>query len=314
MRSKIPVPRIQAICNFAAALMLIGLVACGGAGGGGSALAPTTVPAVELFAAGDIALCGILNPANTAAEQTARTAEALLASAGATARVLTLGDNTYFSGLKAEFDNCYAPTWGRFKTRTWATPGNHDYGVANAVGYFDYFGASAGADRTGYYRQDVAGWTVLALNSNIDAAPGSDQHIWLLGQLASAQPCIAAAWHHPVFTSASRGDNPKMAAIWASLQGARADVVLQGHEHHYERFAPLNALGHVTPDGVRSFVVGTGGADLSPFANVREGSQFQRQAHGLLRLQLRPGQLAWEFVDIVGNRLDAGSAACNAKK
>ncbi len=275
---------------------------------------PPVTATWEIIAAGDIAQCGTSLPADVMAEKTAKLVERQLALGGDNTNVLTLGDNVYNVGLLAEYQYCYAPTWGRFLSKTFAVAGNHDYGTANAVGYYDYFGAAAGADRKGYYRVDRNGWTVLALNSLADASPTSDQMKWLKTQLSTAQPCIAAAWHYPVFTSSVRGDNTTMLAIWDVLDKAKADVVLQGHEHHYEKFSPMTAAGDVVAtDGIRSFVVGTGGASLNVFAKVRTGSQLQIGQHGVIKLSLSSGNAKWQFMDVTDKVWDQGELTCRAK-
>jgi acid phosphatase type 7 len=312
-------------CAFTIAIILW---ACGSGGASSVAVSPPVVeqnpapdpkpdpaPAPwEIIAAGDIAQCGTLLPADAVVEKTAKLVERQLSQVGSNTNVLTLGDNVYNVGLLTEYKNCYEPTWGRFLSKTFATPGNHDYGTANAVGYYDYFGASAGPDRNGYYRIDRNGWTIFALNSQTDASNTSAQMQWLKSQLTTAQPCVAAAWHYPVFTSAVRKDNTTMVAVWDVLDKAKADIVLQGHEHHYEKFAPMTATGTVMDtDGIRSFVVGTGGASLNVFAGNRTGSQAQIGAHGVMRLSLSAGIAKWRFIDITDTVRDQGEIACRAK-
>lgn len=269
---------------------------------------------VSLLAVGDIAFCRRAAPADTAASKTAALALELLAGQ-AQARVLTLGDNVYELGLPSEFAGCYEPTWGALKSRTWPTPGNHDYGVGHAHGYFDYFGPAAGEDRKGYYLRILDGWAVFSLNSNIDAKFASEQYRWLAQSLDRVgQLCILAAWHHPFFTSAPRRDQPMMRAIFELLVQRKADLVLQGHEHHFERFAPMRADGVTDLEtGVRSMVVGTGGAPLSGYrSTAREGSEKQIKEFGVLSLALRPGGAQWQFIDL--NRQVRDSGALNCKR
>ena len=230
---------------------------------------------------------------------------------------MTLGDNVYEIGSPAEFADCYEPTWGRLKSRTWATPGNHDYGATDARGYFDYFGAAAGDERTGYYFRIHDGWAVFSLNSNVDASENSKQYQWLkqsLDRLGSL--CIMAVWHHPVFTSAPRRDQPMMRPIFELLVQRRADLVLQGHEHHFERFAPMLAGGELDREnGVLSMVVGTGGAPLSGYRSTsRAGSERQIKEFGLLSLVLEPARARWQFVDLNRQVLDSGELTCKRRR
>ena len=301
-----------------AALLGAALAACGGGGDNGL---PTELQANptsnwELMTAGDIAQCNLQVAGKSNAEKTAQLVERQLAGAGGNSNVLTLGDNAYFLGLIIGYTACYEKTWGRFIDKTFAIPGNHDYENHGENSYFDYFGAKANPDgkRTGYYRIDQNGWTVFALNSNIDASADSVQAQWLKKELATAQPCVAAAWHHARFTSASGGDNRTMTDMWDILDQAKADVVLQGHEHMYERFAPMTSDGSLsTTGGMRSFVVGTGGADIYAPAGVRAGSEKQAVAFGVMRFSLSAGNAKWRFIDVDNAVLDEGAFDCRKK-
>jgi 3',5'-cyclic AMP phosphodiesterase CpdA len=306
-----------------ATLVGAAVVACGGGSGGGSAppvlQANPTTP-WELMTAGDIAQCFVPAPSFSNAEKTAQLVERQLADAGGNANVLTLGDNAYLFGAKIGFTECYDKTWGRFLTKTFAIPGNHDYENSGEADYFNYFGAKASPDGkgTGYYRIDQSGWTVFALNSNIDATAASVQAQWLKQELATAQPCVAAAWHHARFSSAPApgGDNTTMAAMWDILDQAKADVVLQSHEHQYERFAAMTSDGALstTGGGLPSFVVGTGGALTSGFATTEHiGSQMQVEAFGVMRLSLSAGNAKWKFIDVDNLVRDEGAITCRKK-
>ena len=302
-----------------ATLVGAALVACGGGDGGGSAppvlQANPTTP-WEVMTAGDIAQCLARPAADTNAERTAQLVERQLASAGSNANVLTLGDNAYLAGAMLGYTDCYEKTWGRFIDKTFAIPGNHDYENDDSSDYFKYFGAKASPDGkgTGYYRIDQSGWTVFALNSNIDAAAASAQAEWLKKELATAQPCVAAAWHHARFSSSDDGDNTTMTALWDILDQAKADVVLQSHAHQYERFGTMTSDGTLsTTGGLRSFVVGTGGAITSGFASVRPGSEKQAQAFGVMRLSLSAGNAKWKFIDVDNAVLDEGAFTCRKK-
>ena len=302
-----------------AALVGAAVVACGGDGGGTapSVLQANPTTPWELMTAGDIAQCLLRPPADTAAEKTAQLVERQLASAGGNSNILTLGDNAYFlAGSSLGYTDCYEKTWGRFIAKTFAIPGNHDYENGNSNNYFDYFGAKASPDGkgTGYYRIDQSGWTVFTLNSNIDASAASAQAQWLKQELATAQPCVAAAWHHARFSSAPSGDNATMTALWDILDQAKADMVLQAHEHQYERFGPMTSDGTLsTTGGLRSFVVGTGGAETYAHATVRAGSEKQAETFGVMRLSLSAGNAKWKFIDVDNAVRDEGAFACRKK-
>ena len=301
-----------------AALGGAALVACGG---GGNNSAPTQLQANpttpwEVMTAGDIAQCNLRPSGDTNANKTALLVERQLAVAGGNSNVLTLGDNAYFLGLLIGYTECYQKTWGRFIEKTFAIPGNNDYKNGGESEYFKYFGAKANPDGrgTGYYRIDQSGRTVFALNSNIDASAASAQAQWLKKELTTAKPCVAAAWHHARFSSAAGGDNTSMTAIWAILDQAKADVVLAAHEHHYERFAPMTSDGTVpVAGGLRSFVVGTGGADGYGFPLRRAGSEKQVEAYGVMRLSLTPGNAKWKFIDVDNTVHEEGAFDCRAK-
>ena len=250
--------------------------------------------------AGDIAQC------DNNAEATAR----LLDTIGGT--VFTLGDNAYFHGTRENFRDCYEPTWGRHKARTRPAPGNHEYESPGALPYFDYFGANAGPRGLGYYSFDVGSWHAISLNSNIPMGAGSAQASWLRSDLAdhAGYPCIVAYWHHPLFSSGPNGDTPAVRELWRILYEAGADIVLNGHEHLYERFARQDPDGR--PDqarGMRQFTVGTGGAALDQSAAPRPNSEARISAFGVLKLTLSAGSFEWEFISVSGAR-DSGSGAC----
>jgi hypothetical protein len=253
--------------------------------------------------AGDIAWCGVEGASLTAA---------LLDEMPGT--VFTTGDNAYFMGSRNEFAHCYDPTWGRHKTRTRPTPGNHEYLTPGAAAYFEYFGASAGPPGLGYYSYAVGSWRIFALNSEISAFPGSPQMEWLRGELASHRTfCALAYFHTPVFGSGTNGGNLHMQAVWRELQAAGVDLILTGHNHSYERFAPQDADGRAdSARGIRQFVIGTGGAPLSGFPVVRPNSEVRGSAWGVLKLTLRSESYDWEFVPAAGQSFsDAGSASCH---
>jgi hypothetical protein len=260
--------------------------------------APTGV----MVGAGDIAMCG-----TGGSDKTAR----LLDSIGGT--VFTTGDNVYMRGTAAEFANCYEPSWGRHRSRTRPAPGNHEY-ESGAAGYFGYFGASAGGAGEGFYSYGVGPWRIYALNSEISSASGSPQAEWLRRELASRPAaCTAAYWHRPLFSSGMNGDNPDMRDLWRILYEANVDIVINGHDHIYERFSPQDPDGR--PDqqrGIRQFIIGTGGAMLYPFATVRSNSETRAAAWGVTMFTLMNGSYQWEFVPVEGGTFrDAGSGTCH---
>jgi acid phosphatase type 7 len=261
-----------------------------------------------LVGAGDIADCS-----RTADEATAK----LLDNIEGT--VFTTGDNAYDSGTDTEFENCYEPTWGRHKARTYPTPGNHDYRTAGASGYFNYFGAAAGEPGAGYYSYDLGEWHVVALNSRCDEVGGCEADSpmlrWLRKDLAeNAKSCTVAYFHDPLFSSGRLGNNTKMLPAWEALYAANADVVLSGSDHLYERFAAQSPAGVADATrGIRQFVVGTGGAALHSIKETKPNSVVQNtDAHGVLKLTLHSTSYEWEFVPVTGKTFkDSGSDSCH---
>jgi hypothetical protein len=257
----------------------------------------------EIFVgAGDIGLChSDGNP-----EATARLLDRVAGT------VFTLGDNAQVLGTTEEFRDCYGPTWGRHRGRTRPAPGNHDYETPGAVPYFDYFGPHAGPAGVGYYSFDLGAWHVVSLNSNIPVSAGSAQGAWLHADLAASRaPCTLAYWHHPLFSSGSHGNQARMRDFWELLHEAGADIVLSGHDHLYERFAPQDANG--VPDttrGIRQFVVGTGGANLYEFRTIQPNSEMRLRALGVLKLTLAARGYDWEFISVSGPG-DFGSDTCH---
>jgi len=260
-----------------------------------------------LVGAGDIASCGLTGDSATAA---------LLDRIPGT--VFAAGDIAYESGTAAQFADCYDPTWGRFKSRTRPVPGNHDYVTAGAVPYYDYFGDRAGTPGQGWYAYDMGAWRVYALNSNCTFVGGCDegsaQLDWLTADLAAhPRACVAAIWHHPLFSSGFHGSDSTTLPFWRVLDAAGADLVINGHDHDYERFAPQTPDGTADAGGIREFVVGTGGADLRDFATIRANSVVRKTGlHGVLKLELKTTGYTWTFVGAGGSTwTDTGSASCH---
>jgi hypothetical protein len=236
------------------------------------------------------------------------------------AAVLTLGDTQYEDATAAKFLASYDPTWGRVKGITRPVVGNHDYLTAGAAAYYAYFGAAAGDPAKGYYSFDVGSWHVIVLNSNCGAVggcgAGSPQEQWLVADLAeNPDRCLLAAWHHPRFSSGPHGNDATTDAFWRALHAAGADVILTGHDHVYERFTPQDPDGHADLSrGIRQFVVGTGGKNLTSFPVIRANSEARSAAaFGVLELTLRPTGYDWRFRPAAGSAFtDFGSAACHS--
>lgn len=263
-----------------------------------------------LLAAGDISSCS--NPGDFA---TAHIIEQYPHAA-----VAGLGDTAYEDGSPEQFAQCYNPAWGPFKDRTHPAVGNHEYLTPDAEGYFSYFGAAAGDPTKGYYSYNLGSWHIVVINSNCSkvggCGPNSPQVKWLEGDLAeNPAKCTLAYWHHPRFSSGEHGDNPYMKTIWQDLYNAGVDIVLNGHDHDYERFAPMDGDGNADPNkGIREFVVGTGGKNYYPFSGKFDANSDVHAADvfGLLKLTLNPGSYSWQFLPEPGKSFsDSGSGTCH---
>ena len=305
--------RVSTNCPRLLALLLVtGLAHCGGE----TVTSPTPdaqrqpqpgvptsrgVTAVVL-AAGDIGVCG-----SAATQATARLLD------GQSGTIITLGDNAYPSGSAESFRDCYDPTWGRHKSRTRPSPGNHDYEQPGALPYFNYFGASAGPSGLGYYRFRLGDWQLYSLNSNISMGAGASQLQWLRRELAAnPSTCTLAYWHHPLFTSGRNGDNPATRSLWRALYDFSADVIVSAHDHLYERFALQDPDGRPDPrHGIRQFIVGTGGAPLTMPVGVHINSDVIWSAHGVLELVLRTDSYTWRFLSDTGAVADVGAGECH---
>lgn len=276
--------------------LLLGLVM-------GCAHRASETPPLVVVAAGDVA-----PPAINQNERTAKLVESLSPVA-----VLVAGDTQYDQGLAVEYEAGYAPTWGRFLDKTWAAPGNHEY-KSGAQGYFDYFGARAGPDRRGYYSVDVGDWHVISLNTGHlcasgACAEGSAQYEWLKADLAgTTKKCVVAFFHHPRFTDGHHGDFTPVDPLWRLLASHNVELVINGHEHLYERFAPMNADGQLTPDGTTEVVVGTGGITMAPPGHGAQRSVArQHTAWGVLKLSLWPTRWQAEFLSVPGGEVFSDS-------
>jgi hypothetical protein len=267
------------------------LVLAIGAGSSSGKAAPRTA---TLLAVGDIASCS-----SSGDEQTAALVARLRGP------IAVLGDIAYEDGTAAAFADCFDPSWGPLVPRIRAALGNHEYISGSAAVAIARFRLPA----NGWYSYTLGAWHVIVLNSNCDEVGGcgrkSPQWRWLRADLAAHRSrCTLAYWHHPRFSSGAHGSNTAYAPFWNLLARAKADVVLQGHDHHYERFAPLT--------GIRSFVVGTGGRSHYPTLWPRPGSVVRNStAYGVLRLTLRPAGYDWTFVPVPGSTFtDAGRSSC----
>lgn len=260
-----------------------------------------------LVGAGDVASCGL-----TADEATAKLLDDIPGT------VFVAGDTVYERGTSSEYASCFEPTWGRHKDRTRPAVGNHEYGTAGAAGYYQYFGASGGEPGEGWYAYDIGTWRVYVLNSNCrqvgGCLGGSRQVAWLREDLAlNPRVCTVAIWHHPRWSSGEHGGSYAMRGFWRALYAAGAEIVLNGHDHDYERFRKMDPTG--TRDkqrGIREFVVGTGGASLRSFPTVEPNSVVRRTAHGVLRLNLAQTDYQWSFIPVAGESFtDSGSGNCH---
>jgi 3',5'-cyclic AMP phosphodiesterase CpdA len=229
--------------------------------------------------------------------------------------ILALGDLAYPEGSESNIKNCLDRLWSDSKDRTRLVPGNHDFKSDKAEPYYEYWGASAGKPRRGYYSFDLASWHILALNSNIGSKKKSKQYAWLRKDLrATNASCILAYWHHPVFSSGKHGNASKMKKILRLLYDHGVTIVLAGHDHTYERFAPQDHKGRRDDDhGFVQFVVGTGGSGLrEPPIEFEDNSEsFSAENLGVLKLELFERRYNWEFLPASGPEFhDSGSAQC----
>ena len=260
-----------------------------------------------LVGAGDIADCGLDGDSATAT---------LVASIAGT--VFTAGDNVYPAGSAGQFRDCYGPTWGRFLDRTRPAPGNHDHETRDLAGYLGYFGAAAAPAGKSWYSYELGTWHVVVLDSSCDAVggcgPNSDQGRWLTADLAGSRArCTLAIWHHPRFSSGEHGDDAAVAPFWRALYDAGADLIINGHDHDYERFAPQDPEGREDRTrGIREFVVGTGGAALRGFSSPAANSELRAAVvHGVIRLTLHRGSYEWAYLPTTPSFTDAGSSRCH---
>lgn len=277
---------------------------------------------VTVVAAGDVACDPTAdsgyNGGNGTADRCRMKATAAVAESLRPDAVLVLGDLQYNTGEYEEFLKSYGPSWGRLKSKTYPVPGNHEYDTKNAAGYFKYFGSRAGDPAKGYYSFDLGDWHVVALNTNlacsvVNCSAGSAQERWLRADLAATnKKCVLATMHHPRYSSGRHGGYASSAALWKALAEGGTDVVLAGHDHHYERFAPQDAAGRKASGGLRQFIVGTGGKSVYTVGSPQSNSEkIISDTYGVLELTLTQKAYDWAFVTETGKRLDMGTASCN---
>jgi acid phosphatase type 7 len=275
----------------------------------GPVTASDTENEVVLIGAGDIADCSDLAGAEA-------TAKLLEANPGT---VMALGDLAYPNGTAEDF-NCYDKTWGRVKDRTRPAVGNHEFHSSGAAYYFQYFGAAAGDPKTGYYSYDLGSWHIVVLNSECEeiggCGAGSPEEKWLRADLA-AHPvgCTLAYFHKPRFSSGlNHGNDPEVGAFWQALYDFNAELILNGHDHDYERFAPQDPNGNADPKrGIREFVVGTGGKNHREFGIHKVNSEIRNNdTFGVLKMTLKATGYDWKFIPEAGKTFtDSGSGSCH---
>ena len=228
--------------------------------------------------------------------------------------IILAGDLAYPSGTQEDFRNCFEPSFGRFKARMRASPGNHEYmASASAEPYFTYFGDRSGPHRLGFYSFRAAEWTVLMLNSSIPIGRGSPQLAFVRQVMQQAPTrCSMAVLHHPFDSSSLNGPTPSLRDLWEVMYNLGGDLVVNGHDHVYERHSPVN------PDqrrddarGIRQFTVGTGGATLYGRMRTAINSELLISSYGILRLKLDPALYEWQFMDVNGNVVDRGLNVCH---
>jgi acid phosphatase type 7 len=271
----------------------------GGGGIGGGNIPPPPPAPVQVLAAGDVGECGF------GASETGKLLERL------TGTILAVGDLAYYDGSRTNFRDCYDPFWGPFLNRTRPVPGNHEYSVdRNATGFWDYFGDMAGPRGLGYYAFTEGAWRIIALNSETSMGAGSPQQVWLRNELTNNRTlCTLAYWHRPLFTSGPNGSNPDVRPLWDTLLEFNVEVVLNGHDHLYERFEKQDASGRLSDTGIRQFTVGTGGAHSYDPRPKHPNQARISKTYGILVLTLDKDSYQWDYATNSSFR-DTNSGAC----
>lgn len=281
------------------------LAACGSTPPSGpSPVGPRGNPAAVLVGAGDIGECD--SPAVAATGRMAQEIDG---------HVILAGDIAYPHGTRGNFIQCFEPFWGSMRDRWRPVPGNHEYETPGARDYFEYFGAAAGSPNLGFYRFLAGEWIVLMLNSNVSMGRGSMQYEFVRQNLADLPSrCAAAVFHHPLFSSGQNGGgtNPELRELWQLLYDSGVDLVINGHEHMYERFSRQTPQGQLdTARGIRQITVGTGGAALTRGVNPAPNSGLRLVTHGIIRVQLLPAAYDWQFLPVGGGVGDSGFTGCH---
>jgi len=276
-----------------------------------------------MIGAGDIAVCG-----TSGDESTGKIVDSVLAvdsAAKVESVVFTLGDNAYpsgSSGVDNDFPRCFSPSWGtrRIMNVIHPAPGNHDYDSGNGAPYFRYFGERAGPPGKGYYSYDVVGWHVISLDSELYFEHGSPSEVraqedWLRADLTAHRTlCTVAYFHRPLFSSGVHGSTPDVQRLWRILYESGVDLILNGHEHHYERFLPQTPDGVADSEkGIEQIIAGTGGGELRQLRSpLARNSVFQIHGHfGVLKLTLGAGEYRHAFLDTEGRVWDPGLRQCH---
>ncbi|MDP9018054.1 MAG: metallophosphoesterase [Candidatus Eremiobacteraeota bacterium] len=279
---------------------------------------------IRIVAAGDIA-CDAAHSARggpTDLEARCHSVQtAALISALHPSAVLALGDLQYFGEDLQTFERGYGASWGAYRSITHPAVGNHEYEVPSASGYFDYWGKGVGERGKGWYSWDLGSWHFIVLNGNCGVrevggcSKSSEQYRWLASDLSRhGRGCRLAYWHQPRFSSGPHGNDSEMADVFSALYAGGVDVVLNGHDHNYERFVPLAPSERADPRGIREFVVGTGGRNHSPFwfPPHKESATIQDTAFGVLLMTLRRTSYSWRFVPEAGAKYtDNGAGTCH---
>jgi 3',5'-cyclic AMP phosphodiesterase CpdA len=270
-------------------------------------------PPATLVATADIACQA---PYETTEQECRHAETAALAEGLAPDAVALPGDIQYESGTMREFRGSFHPTWGQLRVPLRPVPGNHEYRTPGAADYFDYFAWQSAWRPPPWYAYSVGSWRLIALNSNCepDRADCEAQGRWLRANLeAEPHRCTLAYWHHPRYSSGFHGSDPRTTPFWRALDRAGAEIVISGHDHHYERFAPQDAGGQRDADGVRQFVVGTGGSYPSVIRSPRapHSESSQNRHFGVLVLRLYDDAYSWRFVALDGRTLDYGQGGCH---
>ena len=271
-------------------------------------ITPTKIPdPIFLTGAGDISVCDYETDDATAA---------LLENIPDL--IFTLGDTQYNGSSYEKYMNCFDKSWGAYKDRMIPVVGNHEYEDENAAGFYDYFANEMDPDRLGYYSMDIGAWHVIVLNSQCGAVGGCDEKSpqvqWLVNDLENdSHLCTLALWHHPRFSTGYHESDATLDTIWRTMVAYDVELVLNGHDHNYERFAPMDGDGNIDlSDGTRMIIVGTGGADLRPqYLENLASVVYNNSTHGVLQLKLEYGTYSWEFIPVEGSTFsDSGWGYC----